>query len=89
MTQTDSRISEKTQSNCNIVSLTAHPTCTAGVSTNLEEAIVTNDPLLEDEVPKGSDHETADEAIQPKLPCFFSLSCSCIYAGHQEDEIKG
>lgn len=48
---------------------------------------MSNDRLLEDEIPKRSDEETTKQTVHAKLPCLFPLSCARVYARHEKDDI--
>jgi hypothetical protein len=52
------------------------------------EGVVSNNPIVEDEVPKRCDNDGASEAVESKLPCLFAFACACIYACHQEDYVQ-
>lgn len=46
------------------------------------------DPLLEYEVPERGNHNTAQQTVHAKLPCFLPLPCARIYARHQEYDVE-
>ena len=88
MTQTDSRISEKTQSSWRVSALCGGG---AGVGVGvgyLQEGVASNDIFGEDEVPEGCNDKSGEETVHAELPGLLALTGAGIDAGHQEDDVQ-
>lgn len=90
MTQTDSRISEKTQRSCDVLVNAVGGSSQGGAETMyLHESAATDDVVGEDEIPEGRDDESAEKTVHAEFPGLLALACTRINAGHEEDDVKG
>lgn len=102
--QTDSRISEKTQSSCETSQQRTSVGCVEeerkedtgarkdkdrGTATHLHERAAANDMGREDQVPKGRDDEGSEQAVHAHLPGLLALTGAGVDAGHEEDDVQG
>jgi hypothetical protein len=44
--------------------------------------------LVEDKIPDWGNDNGTRKTIETELPGLFSLTCTCIHAGHEKDDVE-